>query len=186
MAVTEIELAEAMAGALKGDQRAYRRLLALLTDHLRGQIQRIQYRLGGKTLVDADDVLQETLIAIHKRLHTYDSRYRVTAWVNAIAKHKIIDLYRASGSRQGHVNIDEIAELIADEVEPQPAAAQDVARMLSGLPANLRKPIEDVKLMGLSIAEAAEKNGMSESAVKIGIHRGMKRLAATFGIIKPA
>jgi RNA polymerase sigma-70 factor (ECF subfamily) len=84
------------------------------------------------------------------------------------------------------VNIDEIAELIADPIEPQPAAAQDVARMLSGLPANLRKPIEDVKLMGLSIAEAAEKNGMSESAVKIGIHRGMKRLAATFGIVKPA
>ncbi len=186
MAVTETELAKAMAGALKGDQRAYRRLLTLLTDHLRSQVQRIQYRLGGKSLVDADDVLQETLIAIHRRLHTYDARYPVMVWVNAIAKHKIIDLYRSSSNRQGHVNIDEIAELIADPVEPQPNAAQDVARMLSGLPANLRKPIEDVKLMGLSISEAAEKNGMSESAVKIGIHRGMKRLAATFGIAKPA
>lgn len=186
MAVTETELADAMAGAVKGDQRAYRLLLMLLTDHLRSHVQRIQYRLGGKTLVDADDVLQETLIAIHKRLHTYDARYPVTAWVNAIARHKIIDLYRASSNRRGHVNIDEIADLIADPAETHPGAARDIAHMLSGLPANLRKPIEDVKLLGLSIAEAAEKNGMSESAVKVGIHRGMKRLAATFGLVKPA
>lgn len=186
MSVTETELKQALTAARAGDHRAYRRFLSLLSDHLKGQIRRVQYRLGSKGLADAEDVLQETLLSVHNRLHTYDPAYPVIAWVNAIARHKIIDHYRASGQRRGHVNIDEIVDVMADPVVAQPGAAQDVARMLAGLPVNLRRPIEDVKLLGLSIAEAAAASGMSESAVKVGIHRGMKRLAATFGLAKTA
>jgi len=182
MASLEDDLARAMLGARGGCPRAYRRLLDLLSKHLKSHIRRILTRAGGASAADLEDILQETLIAIHNRLHTYDPAYPVTVWVNAIARYKVVDNFRASSNRLKQINLDDIGEVLADPVEHQPGAAQDVARLLSSLPANLRRPIEDVKLMGLTIAESAARTGMSESAVKIGIHRGMKRLAATLGL----
>jgi RNA polymerase sigma-70 factor (ECF subfamily) len=186
MSVLEAELSDAMLRARAGCPKAYRRLLDLLSQHLKGQIRRILSRTGGKNGIDADDILQETLLSIHNRLHTYDSAYPVTVWVNAIARYKVIDSLRASTHRMKQIDLDEVGEIIADPVEHEPGAAHDVARLLSSLPANLRRPIEDVKLMGLTVAESAARRGMSESAVKIGIHRGMKRLAAALSVGRPA
>jgi RNA polymerase sigma-70 factor (ECF subfamily) len=184
MSTMEAELAVAMRDARGGCPKAYRRLLDLLSQHLRVHIRHMLQRMGNRGAADLDDILQETLISIHNRLHTYDPSYPVTVWVNAIAKYKVIDSYRASRHRLKSVNLDDLGDVIADPIDYQPGTARDVARLLAGLPANLRRPIEDVKLMGLTISEAAESTGMSESAVKIGIHRGMKRLAATLGVAK--
>jgi RNA polymerase sigma-70 factor (ECF subfamily) len=171
-----------MREARAGCPKAYRRLLNLLSQHLKGHIRRILSRMGNSGASDLEDILQETLISIHNRLHTYDPDYPVTVWVNAIARYKVIDSYRASGNRRSQLSLDDLGEILADPVQHQPGAAHDVERLLSTLPANLRRPIEDVKLMGLTIAESAARTGMSESAVKIGIHRGMKRLSASLGI----
>jgi RNA polymerase sigma-70 factor (ECF subfamily) len=181
MSTLEQDLSTAMRDAQAGCPKAYRRLLDLLSRHLRGHIRRMLARKGGSGTADLDDILQETLISIHSRLHTYDASYPVLVWVNAIARYRAIDCYRASGHRLRQINLDDLGESLADPVEHQPGAAQDVARLLSSLPANLRRPIEDVKLLGLSIAESAERTGMSESAVKVSIHRGMKRLTAMLG-----
>jgi len=182
MSVLEADLAIAMREARTGCPKAYRRLLDLLSQHLKGHIRRILTRMGGSGAADLEDILQETLISIHNRLHTYDSAYPVTVWVNAIARYKVIDSFRASGYRFKQINLDDLGDVLADPVEHQPGAARDVERLLSSLPVNLRRPIEDVKLRGLTIAESAARTGMSESAVKIGIHRGMKRLAASLGV----
>ena len=181
MSTLEADLAVALRDARGGCPKAYRRFLDLLSQHLKSHVRRLLSRMGGSAS-DVDDILQETLISIHNRLHTYDDNYPVTVWVNAIARYKVIDAYRASGHRLRQVNLDDLGDVLADPTQPQPGAARDVARLLSSLPANLRRPIEDVKLMGLTIAEAAASSGMSESAVKIGIHRGMKRLAAKLGV----
>ncbi len=181
MATLEEELGLAMRQARAGCPKAYRRLLELLSRHLKTHVRRMLSRLGGGSIADADDIVQEALISIHSRLHTYDASYPVTVWVNAIARYKVIDAYRASGHRLKQVQLDAFEDCLADPVEQQPGVMQDVKRLLSSLPNNLRRPIEDVKLLGLTVAESAARSGMSESAVKIGIHRGMKRLAATFG-----
>jgi RNA polymerase sigma-70 factor (ECF subfamily) len=181
MSTLEADLAVALRDARGGCPKAYRRFLDLLSQHLKSHIRRLLNRMGGSPS-DLEDILQETLLSIHNRLHTYDDGYPVTAWVNAIARYKLIDSYRASGHRLKHVNLDDVGDMLADPVQPMPGAARDVARLLASLPANLRRPIEDVKLLGLTIAESAASSGMSESAVKIGIHRGMKRLAAKLGV----
>ena len=186
MSTTERELAAFMAAAQGGDAKAYRRLLDRLSVHLDGHIRRMLARMGSNGAAELDDILQETLIAVHGRLHTYDSAYPVTAWVNAIARYKLVDHYRAVGDNRRKIPIDEVETLVSEPEANQADAARDVQRLLSTLPANLRRPIEEVKLRGLSIAEAARAVGMSQAAVKVGIHRGMKRLVARFGIGAPS
>ena len=170
MSTTERELAAFMAAAQGGDAKAYRRLLDRLSVHLDGHIRRMLARMGSNGAAELDDILQETLIAVHGRLHTYNPAYH----------------YRAVGDNRRKIPIDEVETLVSEPEANQADAARDVQRLLSTLPANLRRPIEEVKLRGLSIAEAARAVGMSQAAVKVGIHRGMKRLVARFGIGAPS
>lgn len=185
MPTTEGELAALMAIAQKGDAKAYRRLLDCLSMHLKGHIRRLLARMGSNGAAELDDILQETLLAVHGRLHTYDPAYPVTAWVNAIARYKLVDHYRAVGDARRKIPIDDVDTLMSEPEAEAVDAARDVERLLSTLPANLRRPIEEVKLKGLSIAEAAQAAGVSQAAVKVSIHRGMKRLIARFGIGAP-
>ncbi len=182
MSTVENDLSAAMTAARTGDSRAYRYLLDRLSHHLRSQIRRLLARTGANGTSELEDILQETLIAIHTRLHTYDPSYPVTAWVNAIARYKVVDYYRAVGDNRRRIPIEDVEALLADPVSERSDAARDVSRLLSSLPPHLRKPIEDVKLQGFTVAESAARSGMSESAVKVGIHRGMKRLAAKLGL----
>ena len=177
-------LARVMSAARAGDARAYRSLLDLLTQHLKPQIRRLLSRAGGQAgTSELEDILQETLIAVHTRLHTFDPAYPVLVWVNAIARYKVIDHYRRVGDARRRIPIEEVEASLADPADPEDAtlAGRDVARLLALLPDNLRRPIEDVKLKGLTVAESAARSGMSEAAVKVGIHRGMKRLIARMG-----
>ncbi|MDR3496943.1 MAG: sigma-70 family RNA polymerase sigma factor [Ancalomicrobiaceae bacterium] len=182
MSTRDPELASIMAAAQAGDAKAYRRLLDGLSVHLKPHIRRLLAGMGSNGAAELDDILQETLIAVHGRLHTYDPTYPVTAWVNAIARYKVVDHFRAVGDNRRKIPIETVESLMSEPEAEQADAARDVQRLLATLPANLRRPIEEVKLRGLSIAEAAHAVGMSQAAVKVGIHRGMKRLIARFGI----
>jgi RNA polymerase sigma-70 factor (ECF subfamily) len=114
---------------------------------------------------------------MHNQRHTYQSDQPLTAWVHAIARYKMIDLLRAKGSREAlHIPLDDELEVFADSATEASDARRDLSGLLDTLPDRHRLPIVHVKLEGLSIAEAAEKTGMSESAVKVGIHRGLKAL----------
>ena len=103
----------------------------------------------------------------------------MTVWLHAIARYKLVDDLRARAARAAiGLPLDEDAEAALIDAAPQAAEARrDLLVLLETLPERMRLPIVHVKLEGLSVAEAAARTGMSESAVKVGIHRGLKRLA---------
>ncbi|MBS7456872.1 sigma-70 family RNA polymerase sigma factor [Coralloluteibacterium stylophorae] len=171
----ERELHACMVLALAGDAAQYRRFLDRLAAHLRAYLRR---RLP-RAQADVEDVLQETLLAVHNARHTWRQDQPLTAWVHAIARYKLMDFFRAHARREAlHDPLDDDGRIFArSDVEPA-EARRDVGELLDTLPDRHRLPILLVKLDGLSIAEAARHSGLSESAVKVGIHRGLKALAA--------
>ncbi len=176
LADTEAELRALMLLALTGDAVAYRRLLDALRRLLGAYFAR---RLGGGLAAHADDLVQETLLAIHTRRMTYETTEPLTAWVYAIARYKLIDFYRRSKLRVS-VPLDDDLPLAAPDESSAAADALDVETVLGALPARQAALMREVKLEGHSIAEAASRQGMSETAAKVSIHRGLKALAARF------
>jgi RNA polymerase sigma-70 factor (ECF subfamily) len=171
----EKRLRALLVSGLAGDDAAYREFLEELCRHLRAFFRR---RLRGLP-DEVEDVVQETLIAVHTRRHTFAADQPLTPWVHAIARYKLTDLLRARAVRNRVVEPldDESVVFGADDGEAT-YARRDVARLLDRLPSRQRLPIIHTKLEGCSVAEAARATGMSESAVKVGVHRGLKALAA--------
>ena len=163
-----------MLKALAGDAASYRALLSALTPHLRAYFVR---RLGN---ADAEDLVQETLIAIHAKRATYDTSLPFTAWLHAIARYKLIDHFRRARLRRT-LPIEEADAVFAEESTESASARRDVERLLATLPKARRDLVRQVKIEGLSTAEAAARTGMSESAVKVGVHRALKALSAMIG-----
>ena len=163
-----------MLPSLAGDAAAYRMFLGELTTHLRSYLRR---RLRGLPH-DVEDLLQELLLAIHNKRQTYDPKQPLTAWVQAIARYKLVDfLRRRSRSDLLTDALDEDDQVSATTANDAAEAQYDVAKLLRGLPDRQRLPILYVKLEGASVTDTAIRTGMSESAVKVGIHRGLKALA---------
>jgi RNA polymerase sigma-70 factor (ECF subfamily) len=173
VSVAEDRLKALMLRGLDGDAAAHQRLLGELALLLRGFYAR---RLGGDA-AEAEDLVQETLIAVHTRRESYDPSKPFTAWAFAIARYRMIDAFRRRGTRSV-VPIDEINDLFAADEHEAAAARLDLGRLLRDLPARQRNAILQVKIHGLSIEEAARSSGLSESNVKISIHRGLNKLMA--------
>lgn len=174
--MTEEDLRTLLVGGLDGDAAAYRVFLSRLAAHLRAFLRR---RLHGAPQ-DVEDLVQEILLAVHNQRHTYDSAQPVTAWIHAIARYKSIDwLRRRSRTERFEDALNEDDELLSDRDTEAAEAFYDIARLLQLLPDRQRLPILHVKLRGESVSETAGRIGMSESAVKVGIHRGLRALAAT-------
>lgn len=173
--VSENHLRDLLVNGLAGDRAAYQSFLKELSAHLRAFFRR---RLAGLP-DEIEDLVQEALLAVHNQRHTYEPDQPLTAWVHAIARYKMIDLLRR---RAGHEalndSLDEELDVLAASDTEAAEAQRDVAKLLLQLPDRQRLPIQHVKLEGLSVSEAAHVTGMSESAVKIGVHRGLKALAA--------
>jgi RNA polymerase sigma-70 factor (ECF subfamily) len=128
---------------------------------------------------EVEDLVQESLLAVHNQRHTYDAGQPLTAWVHAIAKYKLIDLLRRREKRDLLTDpIDDEIDVLSSSDNDAAEARRDLSKLLEQLPDRLRLPIIHTKLQGLSVAEAARVTGMSESAVKVGVHRGLKALAA--------
>lgn len=164
-----------MLRGLSGDDAAYHAFLKDLSLHLRAFFRRRLTRLPD----EVEDLVQEALLAVHNQRHTYDTRLPLTAWANAIARYKLVDLLRRRGSREAlNDPIDDADEALLGVENEAAEARRDLGKLLAELPDRHRLPIQYVKLDGLSVLETAQKTGMSESAVKVGIHRGLKALAA--------
>jgi len=174
----EDHLRSLLVRALAGDASAYHVFLKDLAGHLRAFLR--------KRLVDmpdeVEDLVQESLLAVHNQRHTYDASQPLTPWVYALARYKLIDLLRRR-ARTDRLNdpLDEDSEFLVATDSNAADARRDVAKLLEQLPDRQRLPIVHMKLHGLSVAETAQRTGMSESAVKVGVHRGLKALAAMIG-----
>ncbi|MGV4796885.1 sigma-70 family RNA polymerase sigma factor [Rhizobium sp. F40D2] len=170
---SEEALKALMLLSLDGDEAAYRRLLAALRLLLVGYYSR---RMAAATKADMEDLVQETLLALHSRRSTYDRKRPFTAWFFSIARYKLIDHHRGRGGRRlAETELGE--EIESNFSEDALTARMDVERLLHDLSPRQRELVRQVKLEGQSVADTASRTGQSESAVKVGIHRALKALA---------
>ena len=163
-----------MLRGLDGDAAAWR---VLLSD-VRGALSAYFKRRLFDSEADAEDLVQDCLIAIHAKRATFDRGMPFTAWAFAIARYKLIDHLRRHG-RRATVPIEDSNFLMADHTVEDGVVRRDLTRVLSVLPKRQRRLVEDVRIGGFSVAEAAARNGFTEGAAKVSVHRSMKTLAAS-------
>jgi RNA polymerase sigma-70 factor (ECF subfamily) len=172
----ERELQALMVEGLEGDAVAYKALLSKLSGYLRAYFRGRLARMGRGT-AEAEDLVQESLIGIHTRRHTYDPSQPFTPWAYAIARYKLLDHLRRTKVSIKNLPIEEAEDLLAHDDLSEAESAFDLQTLLDRISPKMRQAIQYVKLDGLSVSEAAARSGMSESAIKVSVHRGMKTLA---------
>ena len=173
----EARLKVLMLRGLAGEAAAQGELLSALSTALRAFFLR---RLGSNA-ADAEDLVQETLLAIHLKRATYDPAQPFTPWAYAVARYKLIDHYRRQGTRRS-VPLEDAGVLLAAETVEEGAVRHDLSRLLDTLPERQRRLVVEVKLKGASIEEAARGSGLSLSAVKVSLHRSLKALSRRVGV----
>ncbi|WP_322014638.1 sigma-70 family RNA polymerase sigma factor [Paraburkholderia sp. J12] len=175
MYVVESRLKSLFVNGLAGDAAEYRQFLAELTRYLRAYLRK---RIPQHN-EDVEDLVQEVLLAVHNARHTFRSDEPLTPWVHAIGRYKLMDFFRTHARREAlHDPLDD-HEALFSECDDEPVEARrDIRDLLDHLPDKQRLSILHVKLQGLSVAEAARLTGLTESTVKVSIHRGLKALAA--------
>jgi RNA polymerase sigma-70 factor (ECF subfamily) len=158
-----------MVAAQSGDAASYRRLLG----ELGAWLKRYYARRLPPAMVD--DTVQEVLLAIHEKRHTYDPGQAFGPWLAAIARYKWVDRIRAMKA----ATMEEISEdfPVADHGE-NIHAARSLEVLLDRLKPAQAEAIRLVKLQGLSIEEAASRTGQTMALVKVNIHRGLGKLSA--------
>jgi len=159
-----------MARAQSGDEASYRQLLKELSGVIYGFLLR---RIGPAHF--AEDCVQESLVAIHQARHTYDPSRRFRPWLFAIVRHKAIDMLRRQGSyERALLRQREMQQ--AETVGPDVVEVDEQGALLRSLVPGQREAITLTKIVGLTTAEAAREMNISESAVKVRVHRGIGRL----------
>lgn len=171
----ELTLKPMWLRAQAGDALAYRDALAKIAQRLR--------RFYGRRLQalpdEVEDLVQETLLALHVQRGTYDDTLPVSSWVFAIARHKLVDLWRRRGRRDNlNDSLDDLTEDQHPMAQEELPSRRDLAVLLEQLPESQRQAILLTKIEGLSMVEASERSGVSVAALKVQVHRGLKQLAA--------
>jgi RNA polymerase sigma-70 factor (ECF subfamily) len=168
---TEARLRPLMIRGLEGDSGAHRELLGLLGRFLRGYFAR---RIGAGT-GEVEDLVQETLLAVHLKRDTYDRSLPFTPWAYALARYKLIDHLRRR-RRSPQVPLEDAEALYAADDPEEGAVRTDLARLLQRLPDRQRTLVEEVKLQGLSVEEAARRRGVTAVSARVMLHRSLKWL----------
>lgn len=172
---TERMWSEWMRAGMAGDARAYRSLLEALTPRLRALVSRGLARAGASS-ADMEDVVQETLLAIHLKRHTWDESEPLAPWVWTIARNKTIDSLRRRG-RRIDLPVDDYADFLPAPATRDPTEGGDVERLLGSLGERQRDIVRSIGVEDRSIRETADRLGMTEGAVRVALHRGLKALA---------
>lgn len=162
----EARWASLMLAAQRGEQEPYRQLLAEVGDAVS---RYLTVRFGAHAMIE--DCVQDVLMAVHEGRHTYNPKKKFRPWLFTIARHKAIDALRKHQARR-EVPEDESSGIYHEDV------AQDIdrGRLLGCLSKSCREAVTLTKLVGLSNAEAAARLQISESAVKVRVHRGVLQL----------
>jgi RNA polymerase sigma-70 factor (ECF subfamily) len=160
--------AESMRLAHRGDAEAYGRLLEEIAVVMERYLRR---RFGESDFVE--DCVQESLLAIH-RARDSDPRRSFRAWMFAILRHKAIDLLRRRGTRERHEAPAEAGAGVAHAADPE--AGLQAAELLGELSPEHGEALLLTKLHGHTLAEAAQLAGVSPTAMKSRVHRGLKQL----------
>ena len=172
MSSSEEQLKAWMLSSMDGEAAAHAALLRALVPLLHS----FYCRRLGNAHTDVDDLVQETLIAVHTRRAAYDRNRPFTAWLYAVARYRLVDYLRR---RRSAVALEDVeATLVDEDFERATQARMDVDVLLATLSPKQARAIRDTQVEGKSVAEAAAEAGIGESDVKVSVHRGLKALAA--------
>jgi RNA polymerase sigma-70 factor (ECF subfamily) len=169
-----------MRAAQSGERTAYERLLRDVTPFIRSIVRR-----HCNNRADIEEMVQDTLLTLHRVRHTYDPARPFGPWLAAIASCRSIDALR----RRVRVSKFEAPEDGAYETFADAAAnsdleavrsSEEIAQMLGRLPPKQREALEALKLKEMSLAEASVSSGQSVAALKVNAHRALKALRALF------
>lgn len=162
-----------MRAANRGDSAAYHRLLTMITPVLRKVVRARGAALGRE---GCEDVLQDVLLAIHNKRHTWREDAPLRPWLYAIARHKVIDAFRARG-KNVELSIDEFAEALPASSDADPMEGSDMNKVLDQLEPRAAEIVRAFGLNGETTAETAARLDMSEGAVRVALHRAFKSIA---------
>jgi RNA polymerase sigma-70 factor (ECF subfamily) len=175
---TEERLADLMRAALSGDDAAYTAFLRCGADLVRRMARR---RVGEGSTILPEDIVQETLLAVHLKRHTWRTNEPILPWLMSIARYKAVDAFRRRGQRV-HVSIDDMAEVLAAPVkEGEVDDARQIERAVAGLSHGQQRVVRAIAIEGRSIPETASALQMKETAVRVAFHRGLATIAARIG-----
>lgn len=175
VAQTETRLRSLLLLGMDGDEAAYRDFLQTSATHLRAFLRRRLSRWPD----EVEDLVQESLLALHNQRMTYDRDAPLTAWMYAIARYKLIDWLRRHARHEGlNDPLDDDSELFSTADADGSEAKRDLGKVLGMLPEQQRVAILHTKVDGLSVRETAAAMQISEASVKVAVHRGLKALAA--------
>lgn len=174
MSSTADPWADLLRAALAGDNRAYDRFLQAITPVLRAVVLAKGRSLGAAT---CEDIVQEVLLAIHLKRHTWRDDAPLRPWLYAITRYKVVDAFRARGSRID-LPMEDFAETLPAAAAPDPTEAADMHKMIDRLDPRSRRIVRRIGLEGASFAETGAAEAMSEGAVRVALHRALKQLAA--------
>lgn len=168
-----------MTAAIRGDEAAYAEFLRLAAELVRALARR---KLATDRVVGPEDIVQEVLLAIHTKRHTWRPHEPVLPWVFTIARYKIIDVYRRNGKRV-FLDVDDFEEHLAapEADEPSFGGDREVEAALDVLSDGQRRVVQSIAIDGRSISETATAFAMKETAVRVAFHRGLAAIAAKFG-----
>ena len=166
---------ELMRRANRGDAVAYRQLLQELASFLRRSARWHGSRCSPE---DIEDAVQETLLALHLKRHTWDECRPLLPWIRAILQNKVTDALRRRGDAV-HLSIDDIAETLAD-VPIEVASRVDTEVVLASLQGRQRDVVVSISIEGGSARQVAVRLGMTEVAVRVCLHRALKAMARRF------
>ncbi|MDB5548259.1 MAG: sigma-70 region 2 [Tardiphaga sp.] len=167
-----------LLAGIAGDAESYRRFLNDVTPYLRRVAVRRCATLGAPRS-DAEDIVQDVLLAIHLKRGTWDPARPIGPWLAAIVRNKVIDTFRRRG-RRVNVPIDDVIETLATPVaEPEPDVKL-LGQLLARLKDHQRAIVTSISLDGASVRQTAERLQMTEGAVRVALHRALKSLAALY------
>jgi RNA polymerase sigma-70 factor (ECF subfamily) len=168
----EAELGRLMIATQRGDRQSYETLLTRVA----GLVQAFVRKRAGD-VAWCDDVVQESLLAVHRARHTYDPKRPFVPWLYAIVQNRFIDALRLQRRRLlRELQADGTLDHGARAMQERDAFFRDVRRAVSALPENQRRVIELLKFEDLSVREVAARLGMTETNVKVTAHRGYRAL----------
>ncbi|PZQ45147.1 MAG: RNA polymerase subunit sigma [Micavibrio aeruginosavorus] len=171
----EMDLKRLVMETRQGNKTSYNNLLLKLAPLLKkGAVAHLS-RFGRTNY--SEDVLQETFLAIHLKLHTYDEDQPFLAWVRAVMKHKIIDHLRRHKVKVVSIEDTDFWEP-ADEATPDAVSiTYDLQNLLNTLKPPAGQIIYDMKVDGMSVQELSTRYNISEGNIKVIVHRGLKKLS---------
>jgi RNA polymerase sigma factor (sigma-70 family) len=174
----EDEWASWMLSAIAGDGRAYHKLLTAVTPHLR-VIARRRCEQFGVPKSEAEDVVQEVLLAMHLKRGTWDPARLLGPWMAALVRNKLVDSLRRRG-RQVSIPLEDVIATLESDDHTDVTHRMDIEQILARLKDPQRTIVKSISIDGSSTRETAERLKMTEVAVRVSFHRSLKELSTLY------